>query len=36
MIYRVMSKDAARREGGKRDVLAAIAARPSPEPGPHS
>jgi HEAT repeats len=36
MIYRVMSKDAAWREGGKRDVLAAIAARPSPEPGPHS
>jgi HEAT repeat protein len=27
MIYRAMSKDAARREGGKRDVLAAIGAR---------
>jgi HEAT repeats len=30
MIYRVMSKDAARREGGKRDVLAAIGARNAP------
>jgi hypothetical protein len=28
MMYRVMSKDAARREGGKRDVLAAIDGRP--------
>ena len=27
MMYRVMSKDVARREGGKRDVLAAIAGR---------
>jgi hypothetical protein len=27
MIYRVMSDDAARRESGKRDVLAAIAGR---------
>jgi hypothetical protein len=30
MIYRVMSSDAARREGGKRDILAAIAARQVP------
>lgn len=30
MIYRVMSKDVARRESGKRDVLAAIAARNAP------
>jgi hypothetical protein len=28
MIYRIMSKDAAQREGGKQDVLAAIAGRP--------
>jgi len=28
MIYRLMSNDAERREGGKRDVLAAIAGRP--------
>ena len=27
MIYRIMSKDAARRDGGKRDILAAIAGR---------
>ena len=37
MIYRVMSDDAARHDGGKRDILAAIAARPHPTgrpPGP--
>ena len=28
MMYRIMSKDAARREGGKRDILAAIDGRP--------
>jgi hypothetical protein len=28
MVYRVMSKDAARREGGKQDILAAIDGRP--------
>ena len=28
MTYRVMAKDSARREGGKRDILAAIAGRP--------
>jgi hypothetical protein len=28
MIYRIMSKDAARRDGGKQDILAAIAGRP--------
>ena len=28
MMYRVMSDDAERHEGGKRDVLAAIAGRP--------
>jgi hypothetical protein len=27
-MYRVMSTDAERREGGKRDILAAIARRP--------
>jgi hypothetical protein len=27
-MYRIMSKDAARREGGKRDILAAIDGRP--------
>ena len=30
MMYRVMSDDADRREGGKRDILAAIAGRPIP------
>jgi len=30
MIYRIMSGDAARREGGKRDILAAIAVRKAP------
>jgi HEAT repeat protein len=28
MMYRVMSDDSARRDSGKRDILAAIAARP--------
>ena len=28
MMYRVMADDPARREGGKRDILAAIAGRP--------
>jgi hypothetical protein len=28
MMYRVMSKDAARRNGGKQDILAAIDGRP--------
>ena len=28
MIYRIMSEDADKRDGGKRDVLAAIAGRP--------
>jgi hypothetical protein len=32
MMYRVMSDDAARREGGKRDILAAIAGRPITAP----
>jgi hypothetical protein len=32
MIYRVMSDEAARREGGKRDILAAIAGRPLSAP----
>jgi hypothetical protein len=32
MMFRVMSSDAARREGGKRDILAAIAARPLAPP----
>ncbi|MFL4968873.1 MAG: HEAT repeat domain-containing protein [Xanthobacteraceae bacterium] len=32
MTYRVMSDDAARREGGKRDILAAIAGRPIAAP----
>jgi HEAT repeat protein len=32
MMYRVMSTDAERREGGKRDILAAIAGRPISAP----
>jgi hypothetical protein len=28
MIYRIMAKDAAKRDGGKQDVLAAIEGRP--------
>jgi hypothetical protein len=32
MIYRVMSRDPARREGGKQDILAAIGGRPIPAP----
>jgi len=32
MMYRVMSNDAERREGGKRDILAAIAGRPISAP----
>src|SRR5262245_22788533 len=30
MLYRLMSDDATRRDGGRRDLLAAIAATPSP------
>ncbi len=32
MVYRVMADAAARRDGGKRDILAAIDGRPIPEP----
>jgi hypothetical protein len=32
MTYRVMSDDAARREGGKRDILASIDGRPISAP----
>jgi HEAT repeat protein len=32
MLYRLMADEASRREGGKRDILAAVAAAPASEP----